>query len=331
MAAVDWARESMTPGTPAWIRVREGISQLLGGVGGIELENPTSGLDDGRNPASSSVLLVTFPSSPAAGRYAIKFSDESPEAIDRLKRQVRILKALWGRTPVPAVIAAELDSEQFGLPALVTTADGTPLIDEYPRLSETARTGIVRQLAGIVRSIHLTPLEALGIGDALSAAEIQTGWREDALWYRRNASRAGQFAPQVEEWAGVLENQQPAPGEACLVHRDIHPYNVLVRGEEVVAVVDWDFAGVSSPYEDVAKAAIGLLTMMNAPREEKSNLARSFVHAYAAESASDEALLRARLKPFALDTLLDWIVGGKNAPRSELVWAAVQMLGPGAS
>jgi hypothetical protein len=51
-----------------------------------------------------------------------------------------------------------------------------------------------------------------------------------------------------------------------------------------------------------------------------------FVKAYASGLGLSSSELGEQCIPFALDTVLDWVIGIKNAPQDELVWATRQIV-----
>lgn len=56
----------------------------------------------------------------------------------------------------------------------------------------------------------------------------------------------------VLEWAiRWLETNAPDPQPLVLCHRDYRTGNYLVDGGELSAILDWEFAGWSEPYEDI--------------------------------------------------------------------------------
>jgi aminoglycoside phosphotransferase (APT) family kinase protein len=68
---------------------------------------------------------------------------------------------------------------------------------------------------------------------------------------------------QALDWVGV---NVPAPGVTCLVHGDFGPHNALVRGRELIALVDWEFATVSDPVQD-----LGWFTIRGRSRRDNFN------------------------------------------------------------
>lgn len=71
------------------------------------------------------------------------------------------------------------------------------------------------------------------------------------LRYRRYLEQIGEPHP-VLEWAlNWLEDNAPEPGPTVLCHCDFRTGNYMMDGDELTAVLDWEFATWSDPCEDL--------------------------------------------------------------------------------
>lgn len=117
---------------------------------------------------------------------------------------------------------------------------------------EAARLQLPGALAAALARIHQTPIEGLALpsppstppgGDPVdSALEFQAATLR-ALPGRR---------PALAYALGWLERNRPAKSERTLVHGDFRVGNFLVDKAGLSAVLDWEFAHLGSPLEDVA-------------------------------------------------------------------------------
>lgn len=58
----------------------------------------------------------------------------------------------------------------------------------------------------------------------------------------------------------LLDHHWPPPlNDLCIVHGDVWPGNLLWRGDQLAAVIDWEDAGISDPLLDVGNARLELL------------------------------------------------------------------------
>ncbi|MFD2082513.1 Phosphotransferase enzyme family protein [Actinopolymorpha cephalotaxi] len=75
------------------------------------------------------------------------------------------------------------------------------------------------------------------------------------------------FVPPDE---GSWQVRTSVPTEIdCIGHNDLGPYNIVYRGAEVAAVIDWDFAGPSSRAWDLCYAAHRFVPL-SAPRSARA-------------------------------------------------------------
>jgi len=112
------------------------------------------------------------------------------------------------------------------------------------------RRHLVRQLGAELARLHRVrpPM------DSLTFLELPAG-NHPALsrvaLYRRYLEEIGEPHP-VLEWAlNWLEDQAPEPGPTVLCHCDFRTGNYMVDGDELTAVLDWEFASWSDPGEDL--------------------------------------------------------------------------------
>jgi len=98
--------------------------------------------------------------------------------------------------------------------------------------------------------------------------------------------------PSLREWLPELAAQRHlhdvcgAHGASpCLLHGDYWPGNVLWRGRELVAVLDWEDAALGDPLSDVACARVELACMTDA------DTAQRFTQAYGRRLPVDAARL----------------------------------------
>ena len=168
-----------------------------------------------------------------------------------IPRQGRIMGALnKAGLPVPALLAASDEPAIDGRPFyLVEAIDGV-------RIEKVSGTVPDREIAAsavqVLKQLQAVPLERTGIGDEPPSPLSQEVTRWSWLMDRAPAELTGQ-APGLAE---RLLASAPAERPPVLVHADYHYGNMLFRGSQVVALLDWEIAELGQPLLDLACLAV---------------------------------------------------------------------------
>jgi len=161
-------------------------------------------------------------------------------------RQGRIMAALHdANLPTPAIRVLSSDPVVDGRPfVLMEAVEGTRI--EKAGL-EQKPLDISRSAVEVLKRLQSLPLERTGIGDeeavTLQAEMMRWAWLMQRAPEELTA-RAGQLG-------GLLASQVPPERKPTLVHGDYHYGNMLFRGPEVVAVLDWEIAEIGQPLLDL--------------------------------------------------------------------------------
>ncbi|TKA64550.1 hypothetical protein B0A49_09936 [Cryomyces minteri] len=176
--------------------------------------------------------------------------------------------------PVPKVYCA---FERHGQTYIVMERiKGHKLADGWSERSEKSRTCILAQLRRILEEIRSIPsthgsavasvdggslydmrLPGLGLGYP-KQTPLRFGPFDDIpafhRWLRRPASTvADHFGPEVNELINLHE--QTDWGSPVFTHGDMTSLNVLVQGDSVVGIVDWETAGWYPSYWEFTTAS----------------------------------------------------------------------------
>ena len=322
----EWAGQAGSPGTPANAKIADGLGPLLPSDSSVTVRNPTSSRDNGVAPALTRVLLCDTTTPEGRKEFCVKLYPDSADGVSSMHRHESLLRELGDAIPVPRVIEAVPSGDRFGFPALITTVIGYPLDEKMHDVPADAGATIIADLGNAIATLHQYDLDNLSIEGDYDPGKLLNVWREDAAWYRDNAHTAQEYTDLVIEAAAILAAREEMPRHGRLIHRDLTPYNVVMVENRFGGIVDWDHAGIAAPQEDVAKAVIGLLIMSSVPYGQRLQIAGEFVRVYASAVRRSAFEFFEQCVPFALDTILDWIIGIKNAPRDELAWATRQIL-----
>jgi aminoglycoside phosphotransferase (APT) family kinase protein len=159
--------------------------------------------------------------------------------------------------PVAEPLWVEADPRELGCKFMVSRRlagvnPGNPLSPQ--QLSEETARAIVHILA----RIHGTPLsdriKASCIGHWLRYSNMHENtlasvhsWRNQLWMSRSNSSIA---TTRLYNW--LVDNVPKNDGPVRLLHVDYGPHNILVDGDQVTGVVDWESVRIGDPAEDLS-------------------------------------------------------------------------------
>ncbi|RDG33028.1 phosphotransferase [Streptomyces corynorhini] len=277
------------------------------------------------------------------GAYFLKHHlDGDHEAITRQHRATQRLQAL-GVPVAPPVESADGDT--------VAVIGGRcyalhPWIEGRHRDGAQLTTAASRRLGGLLGLVHTCldqvmapdpdPLPCLGY---LSPDPADTfALIDELLALARGRARADVFDRLAEhrlvERRGLLERHahrrpplgaEPATG---WVHGDFHPLNLLYRGAEPAAIVDWDRLGVQPRAEEAVRAAA--IFFVRPTGELELPKVRAYARAYRAAAGTCASELAAAVHRVWWERLNDfWILRWRyqlNDRRADPLFAAVSAL-----
>jgi len=161
-------------------------------------------------------------------------------------RQGRIMAALHDAgLPTPAVPIICSDPIVDGRPfVLMERVDGL-------RIEPTARLekpiDIAAAAIDVLKRLQALPLDRTGIGD-----EEPVGLQVEMMRWAMLMQRAPEeLTTRAGELGGLLAAQVPVGRGPTLVHGDYHYGNMLFRGHELAAILDWEIAEIGQPLLDL--------------------------------------------------------------------------------
>jgi aminoglycoside phosphotransferase (APT) family kinase protein len=213
-------------------------------------------------------------------------------------RQARLLQALGrdGRVPVPGVVLVSPGDPPALPPALVTRFIEGEAVE--PGLEPS------RPPAEIVRSRSLSAARLLAVLHSLNAVALGLGDEApmsltDELdkWARAFASVEPAHQAGHNAFLPLLVGSMPEPVPTAVCHGDFRLGNMLCRGPDIAAVIDWEIWSRGDPRLDLS-----WLLWITDPTHP------SAVGPVAGMPSADELI----------DTYVD--AGGRPIGRRELVW-----------
>lgn len=175
--------------------------------------------------------------------------------------------------PVPRVYASFLHKNRAYI--IMERIQGTSLAKAWKTLSDASRDHIMLQLRRMLMELRtLAPSPGTGIqscvGGSLRDSRIPRSrprfgpfstvqdfhlWLREELRPEEHPNRNND-----EDWQDIIKMvaRQDGPWPPPVFsHGDLNPFNILVRGDRVVAIIDWEFAGWYPGYWEYTSAWLG--------------------------------------------------------------------------
>lgn len=108
-------------------------------------------------------------------------------------------------------------------------------------------------------AVHATPLDALSFLPCAASGEATSLYELERCRFLAHEARV-LHDPVVALALHWLERHRPETGALTLVHGDFHMRNLLIDGERVSGIVDWEVARISNPLFDLAYMSIPYLS-----------------------------------------------------------------------
>lgn len=176
----------------------------------------------------------------------------SDRAAAGIQREFAALRALYGKAPVPQPVTFCEDPTVLGQPfSLTCFVDGVAITDRLPvdYSSVEGASAIGRAMLRAIGTAHRVDPKGLPGWFGRPAGFIE---RQIDRWQQVRADNRVRDLALLNDIAGWLRANQPAPLPGRIVHCDFHLDNCLSSaGEpEIRAIVDWEMATVADPRID---------------------------------------------------------------------------------
>lgn len=156
--------------------------------------------------------------------------------------------------PVPRFLARHPQRQAI----LVTRLPGQ---SEFASLATSeAKEAIARQLMGCLASLHSLDPKQLSLGPLGPVKEVEAHTRLEIDSWEHQYRACGDPDPLIElalRWCRM--NLPPSSGSASLLHGDVGPGNFLFDEGRVTALLDWEFAHLGDPLDDLATLSLRMV------------------------------------------------------------------------
>jgi aminoglycoside phosphotransferase (APT) family kinase protein len=156
--------------------------------------------------------------------------------------------------PTPVVRWLDPDGHALGRPSLIMRR--LPGVCDYRVLRNPARPledriGLARTFCDLLAAVHAVDWRALGLGGVLTDPGPQAARTELTRWAAVLRQDQLEPWPEIEYAIAVLAERAPTSPSTVLVHADYKPGNILLDGDRVTALLDWELAHLGDPLEDL--------------------------------------------------------------------------------
>jgi len=161
-------------------------------------------------------------------------------------RQGRIMAALHASgLPTPAIPILSTEPAVDGRPYVLMEAVDGERIEKAG--TEQRAIDISASAVEVLKQLQALPPAVTGIGheEPVTLQAEMMRW----AWLMQRAPE--ELTPRAGELGGLLARHVPAERPPTLVHGDYHYGNMLFRGSNVVAVLDWEIAEIGQPLIDL--------------------------------------------------------------------------------
>jgi aminoglycoside phosphotransferase (APT) family kinase protein len=161
-----------------------------------------------------------------------------------LAREASAYRALAGaRVRIPALVSARPDA------LLVERALGTPDLDA---LAPAQRAALLLDYTDALAELHRVEAAKLDLPGFLRPhTPHDHALLELALWRRIFDARVARPSPLAHFAFSWLARHAPVASDTVLCHGDVGPGNFLHDGARVTALLDWEFAHLGDPMDDL--------------------------------------------------------------------------------
>jgi aminoglycoside phosphotransferase (APT) family kinase protein len=180
-------------------------------------------------------------------------SSMNPEALSRAQ-EFNLLRVAHGhgvRVPQVRWLCADPQVLAFFVMERIDGESIGARVVRKPELAQ-ARAALPEQMAAQLALIHAIDPALEAVRDLPQPAAGQTAAEHALAGVRRQVAALDLHNPAVEWALRWLEQRAPANRAHTLVHGDFRIGNLLVGTDGLRGVIDWEFAHLGDPHEDLA-------------------------------------------------------------------------------
>jgi aminoglycoside phosphotransferase (APT) family kinase protein len=155
--------------------------------------------------------------------------------------------------PAPLARWLDVDGRWLGRPSLImrrASGDCDYRVLNGDRPLE-ARIDLARRFCELLAQVHQIDWRGLGVGELLADPGPHAAAAELARWEQVLRDDQLEEHPELELAIDRLRDTAPVSARTVLVHADFKPGNILLEGDRITALLDWELAHLGDPLEDL--------------------------------------------------------------------------------
>jgi aminoglycoside phosphotransferase (APT) family kinase protein len=238
-----------------------------------------------------------------------------------LKKELSVLKHVYGRVPVPAVIAEHF-SEPYPF-ALIEFIEGTLFSDSLCSLEPEDLAKTAAEAGTTLQAIHSLDLGQAGFFDEnFDFNPVFANFGGSLYDYICSSLVAGRVRERLgkelaertlEAVRAKRDVYWSIPSSTRLIHCDYNLKNILIRRVasvwQVVGILDWEFAIGGSPLVDIGN-------FLRFEDELPSGFSEAFIQGYLSDSNELPSNWREVAKLLDLAAMVNFLEGEGDAPKT---------------
>jgi aminoglycoside phosphotransferase (APT) family kinase protein len=199
------------------------------------------------------------------------------------QREFDILKALWGRFPVPEVLWCDPEGEELGQPGLIMAfveglvrppGDAGDVTSSSPKVefNEHYRNLVGPRFLRLYADLHALDWAS---ADIPSLDVPEEGTNQAVIWHINWLQRVWEEdhiepMPLITSIAAWLRENAPVVDRLSILHGDLRSGNFLFDQDtgDILAMLDWELVHLGDRHEDIAYTLMPFFTR----RDEKGDL-----------------------------------------------------------
>jgi aminoglycoside phosphotransferase (APT) family kinase protein len=197
--------------------------------------------------------IISFEDRPT--RYVMRLYASDP---DGWNKEGALVELLGRSVPMPKVVYSGFEPSVFERPFTVFEhVEGETLLE---RLASGYRPpeSLIRRIGATLAVIHQRRYDKIGsLDERLRVTEDLPPFESWISLFLTEQATARLGAKAVERYCAFVESRRADLADiaawTALVHGDYRPTNIFVHGDELAAIIDWEFAMAGHPFSDLGQ------------------------------------------------------------------------------